>query len=267
MKKTIALASIATLLSSAAMANDTIKAVNNKASIAYTAGTDFDFSKTDIDGLTSGETGGSQNGVTLAVSTQRDMLGVSDVYIAADVTRMTGDTRYTGFADNGGTWVPATAKADYKSLDFALKVGKGFAIAPAAQLTPYVTIGARKWDRDLTAEGSYFEKRSNFHYGLGAILQYAVNDKLVLAAEGSYSLNAKSEVKWVDGGDTYSSDNKGTTKLGFGATYRVTPNMSIFADYTWTQTKFGASNIVNGYADPANTTKTQRVNVGMAYNF
>lgn len=270
MKKYFALSLVAisaVLASGAAMANDTIKAVNNKVGLSYTAGTSFEYSKTDTDGLTSGEKDGSQNGFTLSASTQRDVFGVSDVFLAADVTYMAGDTKYHGYALDDGNWVPATGKTDYDSLDFALKIGKGFAVAPAAQITPYLTVGTRKWDRDQTAEGSYLEKHSNSFWGVGALFQYAVDTKLVLSAEASYALNNSSKVNWVTGGDIYEMDNKGTTKLGFGATYRVTPQLSVFADYAWTQTKFGTSPIVNGYAEPASTTKTQRVNVGVAYNF
>lgn len=264
-----ALAVAALAFSAGASAQDAIKNANNQLRFSWATGTDFDYKKTDADGLTSGENGGSQNGVSITFVNQRDWGTLTDMYFAANVSYLKGDTKYKGWmlAPGSSTWTSAEGKTDYKAVDFDVKVGKGFKISPQAQVTPYVNIGTRTWDRDSVSDGGYLEKHSNSFYGVGAMFQYAATANLVLSADAMFAKNTSSELDWVTGGEKYSMKNKGTNQFGFGANYRLTKDVSLFADYRITETKFGAGSPFRGYVEPANKTKTQRLNVGVAVNF
>lgn len=257
-------------LSTAAMAQNAIYGANNQLRVSAGTQTSFDYKKKDADGLTSGEKDGSQNGISVTYTSQQDLGGISNFYLSASVNYLKGDTKYNGWELLPGNtaWTPATGKTDYKSLDYDLKLGKGFQLdGGRAQVTPYVNIGTRNWTRDSLAYGGYKEKHSNSFYGVGTMFQYALTADLVVSADAMFAKNTNSEVDWVSGGETYNMKNKGTTQLGFGVNYRLTETLSVFADYRIAKTKFGAGDRYQGYVEPANTAKTQRLNVGVAMNF
>lgn len=273
-KSRLFLASIAMGLAAAvaapAMANDAIVQANNQVRIYGSFGTSFDYSKTDADGLRSGEKDGTQTGLGLTLVQQTNLGTIKDVYVAANIGYAKGDTKYNGWALAPGAteWTPYSGKTDYKQLDFDLKLGKAFQILDdQAQVTPYVTVGTRKWNRDAKDFGGNRDVHSNAFYGIGALFQYAVSPSLVLSADAMFAKNRNSEIDWKNGGVTYSMADKGTTRFGLGANYRLTENLSLFGEYVITQTKFGASGVYQGYVEPSSTAKSQRLNVGVAVHF
>lgn len=271
MKKQISLAGLA--LASAAVAHtatagQAIEQANNQLRLGYVKQTDFESKKIYADGLNPKVEGGSQDGFSLALSHQGTVWGIQNLYLSAELGYLTGDANYNGFDADTLQPLQEGHAYDYKSIDFAAKLGKGFALGQQAQFTPYVTAGYSFWRKDGEKSGEYLDELSNRFYGLGAMLQYAVTPQLVLTVDGSYARNGSSQTEWVRDGVTLKHDNKYTKQFGVGVSYSVNQQWSLFANWRLTERKFGVSGVEShGWHERASVTKSQQLHLGAAYQF
>lgn len=257
-----------TVVAHTAMAGQAIEQANNQLRLGYVKQTDFESKKIFADGLNPKVEGGSQDGFALGLSHQGTVWGIQNLYLSAELGYLTGDTDYHGF--DAVTLQPFRQghAYDYKSIDFAAKLGKGFALGTQAQFTPYVTAGYSFWRKDGEKNGDYLDELSNRFYGLGAMLQYAVTPQWVLTLDGSYARNTSSQTEWVRDGVTLKHDNKYTKQWGVGVNYSVNQQWSVFANWRWAQRKFGVSGVEShGWHERASVTKSQQVQIGAAYSF
>lgn len=271
MKKTyfmacMALASAVSVPSAAA--GQAIAQTNNQLRLSYVKQTDFEFKKFFADGLNPKVEGGAQDGFSLGLAHQGTVWGIQDLYLSAELGYLTGNADYNGYDADTLHPLQEANVYDYKSLDFAAKLGKGFALGAQAQLTPYVTVGYSFWRNNGEKSGDYLDELSNRFYGLGAMLQYALTPQWVLMVDGSLARNASSQTQWVRDGVTLKHDNKYTKQFGLGVNYSVNQHWSVFANWRWTERKFGISGVEsNGWHERASVKKSQQLHVGAAYNF
>lgn len=254
-----------------AHAGQGIAHANSQVRLGYAGNTQFESTKRYEDGYHVSAKDGAQHGLFVGVSSQNSALGIANLYVATELTYLTGDNDYDGYGENAqGKMVPLHYKNDYdyEALDFAVKLGKGLPVGPHAQVTPYVTAGYSWWQRDSEKSGGYLDELSNKFYGAGAMVQYEFAPRWVLTVDGSYARNSGSQTDWVRDGVSYQHANKNTKQWGVGVNYSPARRVSVFAKWQVTQREYGASAVDRqGWHEPAVHTKLQQLQLGMALNF
>ena len=261
------------LASSAAFAGTAIDAANNqaRASVSYQK---FDYVELDAykltpDGILDSERG-HQPGVTTSIVMQGDIAGVRKVFFSAEVSRLTGDTAYTGYLQGNGTLKPYSTTTENTFTDYQVKLGKGFQFGPLgqAQVTPYVAIGSYNWLRDSSKdEFGYAERYEHKFFAVGALAQYEITPALVGSVDYQYGRTRSATMTLVDGGTEYALGAKPIHTLNIGVDYAVTKKMHVHANYAYSKFSYGESAPIAGFLEPSSKTKRNLVQVGVGYAF
>lgn len=240
-----------------------------------------------INGATAdGNYGDIKPSYRLYASSQRDFLGIRDLYFAASASYASGSTTYDGALINyiTGAQTPVTQRTPTHLFDWDIRGGKAFALNEdeTVQLIPYLDYAQHHWDRlDGGGEGDYSEYYKHTVLSVGLIGQYVPTDRLVLSAEAQLgylydaSVRAPSHEGLINlGNGEYINGTNGpiilgnhnTVMLGFGADYALTDKFHVTADYRWQRYGYGMG-INNDFTEPKSTTIMQRVEVGIALTF
>jgi opacity protein-like surface antigen len=222
----------------------------------------------------------------LYATAQRDLLGISDLYLGASVSYASGSNTYDGSLVNllTGEQTPVTSRTPTRLFDWNLRAGKAFTLneAETIQLIPYVDYAQHRWDRlDGGDFGDYSEHYSHSVISLGAIGQYSPTERLVLSAEAQLgylydaSVRARALEGYIPVGNGYYLvgpdgpivlGNHGSVMFGLGADYAVTPTFHVTAGYRWQRYGYGVG-VNNSFQEPTSKTVMQRVEVGVALTF
>lgn len=185
---------------------------------------------------------GSQIGLRVGATKQGELFGVENVYLAANLSYVAGDTDYTGYLQNqSGTLVPYSTTTDNTMLDFGVKGGVGFVMGDKAQITPYVGYEYHQWVRDIGNDTPYnvYETYSYHALSVGALGQYVFTPKLVGHADLSIgrTINASMDYRGIS--DEFDLGSKLLTRLDMGVTYRLDNNWNIRGGVALTKYEYG----------------------------
>lgn len=269
------LTALAALLiaSSAAVAGTAIDAANNQVRLTGVH-QNFDYYEYDDYKLTKNwwldsETG-YQSGVSGGLTLQGDLGTVSNVYFDAEVTRITGNTRYNGYLQGGATLIPYQSNTDYTTTDYQFKLGKGITFAGSSrfQLTPYASFGAYNWLRDSSADQyGYAERYKHKFFAVGAMAQYELTPTVVIKADVMQGLTTSPEMTLVADGTLFKLGSKPISQVSVGVDYAMTPQLHLRADYRMTKFSYGESSVIGGFLEPRSKTDRQQLFIGLGYSF
>jgi hypothetical protein len=276
MSKLFALASLACLCTAPVYANDAILNANNLIDVdAVSQNLNY---RENYDSVQTGALydteHGNQAGIALSTSSQTYVMGIADVYAKAWLQYTNGKTNYSG-GQLGGA-VQYTSKTYDNTLDLGYRLGKGLVFdARALQLTPYLSYDYHRWGRSIQ-NGVYNnqtlyggdETYSHSSISLGLLGQWAVTDRLVLSADGSYGTAFASTMSAGNTQDTYALGNHHLTSVAFGADYALNRNLHLNASYSVTQSNYGSSALQSdGSLEPNSTTRLGVASIGVGYAF
>ncbi|MCX4150989.1 MULTISPECIES: hypothetical protein [Paraburkholderia] len=267
----------ATLLCSAAHADEAITAANNEVSISFGAN-DLLYHELDNAHVTGGKYAdseqGSQPAVQVAAVRQGSIFGLEGIYTSAAVTVASGHTNYTGYqislTSPSGIGAPVQTTTSMTEADVALKLGRAF--MPLAsrrlQVTPYLTYEFHVWERGTN------ERYSNSMAGIGLMAQYSITHRVVLSADVTYGKTFGVLLQSMHGLDERLG-SRPSRSASLGVDYAVTPRTHIKASYQVTSFGYGQSNYEKGvfagmqgtWYEPTSRTIQQRVLVGIAHSF
>lgn len=189
-------------------------------------------------------------------------------YLALQYGQNHGNTDYVGQylpLTSVNHYGSVTASSTAKTIDYSLRYGKGFELGGKAMAIPYLEVGSHEWDRGL----GYDETYKHSYYGIGAMLQFAPANKLVLTIDGLVG-KTKSPSIDVANGSLYSGDLGTSTLTRFGASidYAFTQRIHGMVGFDYTDYKYGVSqpNLL-GVWEPDSETKKTMYRVGIGYAF
>lgn len=273
-KIALSLALLTAFAAPAAFAESGIASFNNN--VAVSVGVGQSQYAEHIGNFTADSEKGTNPILGLSLSAQQSLPGVGALYGQLDYSRADGSVGYNGYLQTSSGLVPLTTSSAYRVTDVGLKVGKPFALSEHYQLTPYVQLGRREWDRTLRGTGGYDEAYSNDYYGVGVRSDFLVphtDGKLLVSGNVGVSRNADVQLtaSALPGGLPDMSFGLGAHNrydLGVAVHYKLLPSVAVFAGVDAMKTRFGAS-AVNAYglAEPSSSTEVLSARVGAAYLF
>ena len=239
---------------------------------------------------------GTMPALALNFSRQGALFGVSNVFLALNVSGAVGKTEYTGTtiyqhcrgiipgtnycSSYWPEYGPYSEHDTEATVDVAGKIGKAFPLGARAQVTPYVTIGGHLWNRNVASQNGddYYW---NLEAGPGVLIQYAATNRLVLgvdlAALESFAAHAH------ENGTDFRLGSRPMLTASLSADYAVSKRFHLTARYTVEHFRYGASpseNCSPGETvgpfgtqgpmcsfEPSSWTTTQAMMVGASYAF
>ncbi len=216
----------------------------------------------------------------LDVTRQGTLAGISNVFLALDMTGAVGKTEYTGTAfSTQCNGIPTSilvcspvsrphAERDSEfTFDVDAKIGKAIPLGSRAQVTPYVTVGAQVWDRNaawLNGDDSYRQ----WDAGTGILVQCAATNRLVLgvdvALEEVFGAHAHED------GVVYPLGSRPLLAAALSADYAVTRRLHLAVTYRFQHFRYGISPVrgpQGGSIEPASWTTTQAVMAGIGWRY
>jgi hypothetical protein len=285
-----AIAAAILCVSAAVHADDAITAVNNEVGLSI-GGENISYHEASDGGeLPDGPDGyldsqiRTMPALSLNVTRQGALFGVSNVYLSLAVSGSAGKTQYVGSAEvphcNG---IPGTSsfcsmesftneevaeRDNESSLDASGRVGKASQFGARAQITPYVEFGAHAWNRNLSFMNGN-DVYWNLSGGVGVLGQYALTNRLVvgldLGALESFAANAH------ENGVDFHLGSRPMLTGALSADYAATKHLHLTANYSVAHYRYGGSpSVCIGEScsfEPDSWTTTQTVMVGIAYSY
>lgn len=261
------------LMASVAQANAPIKNANNQIAVSFGAH-DLDYNELDEHNIADGKSLNSENGkqpaIKVSYTTQRDIFGIKDAYLATSIAFAHGDTDYVGYLQGGGALIPFKNTTRSTTTDLNVRVGKGFtfASAPDVQVTPFIGLGYQLWVRDMQGEFGYKEDYSHISYEAGVLAQYAVTPKIVASFDVSTGRTSNSKMTaYLDEDVKFKMTNDTRTSIGIGADYAYSDKIHFSAGYRVTKFRYGESPAVGEFLEPSSKTTTQELTAGIGFQF
>ena len=248
--------------------NNTIKSANNSVGVHF-INKYVDYMETS-NGINLDSETGWASGYSLSASLMKDLFFGND-YFQAQFSRIDDKTRYTG-AYWGGSYGDLVMNNGAKINDYSFRYGKGFDIANNFMLTPYFEFGKHRWDRILPPDSNPSMERYYFHYyGLGALAQGAISDKLVITANAMLGRTVQPRIFVNTPGDS-STLEQGTSfidKLGIDFDYALSPKIHANLGLESVHFKYGISNSSPSgvYLEPDSKTNYKTINLGLSYHY
>ncbi|MDE2029672.1 MAG: hypothetical protein KGI97_03805 [Alphaproteobacteria bacterium] len=211
----------------------------------------------------------SERGWTSSVAAGASMLGRGDapglarnLYLALETEGDFGDVHYNGAYFNSPT-TPLTGTTTESIWTIDGKIGRAFTVDSSLMLTPYLELGYRYWDRQLSSIQD--EKYQHIDTLGGLMVQLAPTRRLVLTGYGSAGTTFSA--KMDTGGNTYNLADSAIYKAGGKIGYDLTPQTEVFTTLDYTYFRYGQSPVVAGAYEPNSHTESTAVRVGIGYHF
>ncbi len=188
---------------------------------------------------------------------------LENAYVALDGGVAFGKAQYNGaFLLVPTTPVQSTTNETVST--FNGRLGRGFVIGKYAMLIPYVEIGFRDWERELSSIQK--EHYQNYDSSGGLLLQVSPMNRLVFSAYGSGGTTFGGTMR-ADG-YTYNLADSALYKMGAKLAVGVTSRIELFGALDYDAFRYGHSQVVgDGTYEPNSRTKETKLRVGIGYHF
>jgi hypothetical protein len=209
---------------------------------------------------------GALPALTLDAARQGNLLGIPDLYTDGALTLISGPTHYSG--SSLATDAPESFSHWTAEVDYSLKMGKGFRVAPRWQVTPYFEYALRYWAR--MSQERYLEN----DVGAGVLTQYAVTPKLVVGADVAMTKPLTADVITPD--FTVHQQSNWNPTMTLSADYALTRRVHLLASYQYRHAHYGQSRtadhttyygIPGNWYEPADRTTQNIVMAGASIAF
>lgn len=190
----------------------------------------------------------------------------SDTYLHLDGQATFGNTHYNGGLQNLQTGVvtPYSGTTNDQIYQINGKIGHFFAVDEGVAVTPYIDLGFRSWQRQLTGPGGYNESYTNGEAMGGLMLQVSPIPRLVLSASGAIGSTLGPEMNTQ--GTTYNLGSstvwRADGKLGFA----LTPKFELTGDVQYSGFAYDQSQTLGGGFEPNSYTHQLTLLTGIAYH-
>jgi hypothetical protein len=211
-------------------------------------------------------------GLQLGLSAMGPMGDVTNIYVMGAFTWIQGRTEYGA---SGGPVTADRSGADIRTLD--IRLGKGFDVAANWMITPYLGVGYRSWNRDLSNRSGpfgYSELYEHGYVGGGLLVQWAATDRIVLSASGLVGTTlAPKMATSFNGGAlidplTYDLGSSAVYMAGLSADYAITREWHANAGVDFLSFRYGASAVaLDGSLEPDSRTSNWTLKAGFGYSF
>lgn len=251
-----------------------ILSVNNQVNLQYIS-SKVDYTEKDDSGAVLDTENGHVPGFAITASVMRDLWFGND-YLQLSYSRTNGNTNYVGSLISGGNYGSVTATSGATVTDYSLRWGAGFPINPQWLVTPFAEIGHHEWDRGVNAGETY----KNSWYGIGAMIQSNVIDKLVVSATGTVGRTSGSSIDVANTNSGFAPSNAFSAGLGDSSFYRLglsldyalTDALHANAGVDYRAFNYGRSGNVTTadgvtYYEPKSESKYTTFTVGLGYSF
>ncbi|HET9121913.1 MAG TPA: hypothetical protein VFN52_00270, partial [Acidiferrobacteraceae bacterium] len=215
-----------------------IVAANNQVGGAWLT-RHVNYTETDSYGVTVDTEKGRVPGAGLFASF---MYGHHHGYLALSYEAFKGTTDYTGQLTSGGGYGSLVGKSGAKITDIAVRDGVGIPLSPGFMLTPYVTLGYHKWERNVTQNmpSGYNETYQHGYYGAGLMGQYSPARRLVLSGRVMLGHTDGARIDVPSVGLSEDLGGGGLYQLGLGVDYAVTTALHAGVRAAYTAWRYGA---------------------------
>ncbi|MDD2878023.1 MAG: hypothetical protein PHT60_13510 [Acidiphilium sp.] len=246
--------------------NPAVVAAETRVSLGVTvAGTQYSES---FDG-TSDQESGVLPGFSVGVSRLGSLLGVSGIYTGVVYNFSGGALAYHGYIQGG----PGQNLLPFDGTDHArfntmeVRLGRAVPLTASVDLIPYVTAGYQNWYRNIGGAGGYGEFYRAALAGVGAKLDFAVSDRLVLSigAEGLAVIGGRASAPALSFAGDFGTSGEEAVHLG--ADWQLGNALHLFAGLGVRHFNYSGSGLSDGYYEPPSNTLVVRSEVGVAFGF
>lgn len=218
---------------------------------------------------TSDQESGVLPGLTAGISRLGPLLGVSGIYTGVVYDFAGGPLTYDGYIQGG----PGAGLAPYTATDHArfnsleVRLGRGVALSPRVDIIPFVAAGYQNWYRDIGGAGGYGEFYRAAVAGLGARVDVAVTDRLVVSAtaEGLAVIGGRASAPALGFAGDFGTSGEEAVHLG--ADWRLGNALHLFAGLGVRHFDYTGSGLDNGIYEPPSSTLIVRSEVGVTFGF
>jgi len=283
-----ALAATGLLFSASAFAaNSAILAANNEIGMAAT-GNLINYQE-HTPSNTPGDTESGWNpGFSVKYSLMKNLVGIHNAYVAIHFGWDKGDINYHGAIQNGlGGHKPYQGTDDATMYRIMARVGEGFGIGNGMMVTPYVFGGYQHWNRDLLGPYGYTEDYHAGVIGLGAMLQDAVTNRLVVTLTPEFgavvggAMNTNPFAKFGIQTSPVTFGTSGEEKISLDADYALTGihrngmGWHLYGGLSYTHFNYTGGSLNGNYKgipihlgyEPLSSTNLFQVSAGVGYSF
>ncbi len=208
-------------------------------------------------------------GFTAAASRLGPLFGVPGIYTGVVYDFAGGPLSYNGYLQGG----PAAGLQPDQATDHArfntveIRLGQALPISSAIDIIPFIAAGYQNWYRNIGGAGGYGEFYRAAIAGVGARLDVAVTDRLVISAtaEGLAVIAGRASAPAL--GFAGGFGTSGEEAVHLGADWRLGNALHLFAGLGVRHFNYTGSKLDNGYYEPPSTTLVVRSEVGLAFGF
>lgn len=211
-------------------------------------------------------------GLQFGLSAMAPIGPIRNAYFMGAFTWLYGRTEYGA---SGGPVTTDRSGANIAALD--IRVGKGFDIAPDWMATPYLGVGYRGWERDLSNRSGPFGYSESYEHGYaggGLLLQWAATDRIVLSASGLIGTTFAPKMTVAFNGGawvlpwTHDLGRSALYMAGLSVNYAMTREWHANAGIDYLSFRYGASGASpDGFYEPESRTSNWTVKAGFGYSF
>lgn len=218
-------------------------------------------------GLSARESG-ALPGFTTSLSRLGTVFGVPDIYTGVVYDFSGGPLAYHGYVQGAGQGLSpydTTDRARFNHVE--VRLGRAMPLTAAVDLIPFIAAGYQNWYRDFSGAGGYGEFYRAALAGVGAKLDVAVSDGLVLSAsaEGLAVLGGRAAAPAL--GFTGNFGTSGEEAVRLGADWRLGNVWHVFAGLGVQHFNYSGSGLNNGYYEPPSSSLVVQSEIGVAFGF
>ncbi len=186
-----------------------------------------------------------------------------------------GDTEYDGaLVDiSTGATTPYKSTTENTIMSLSSKFGYGFPIGKSVMAVPFIDLGLRNWERNLTGIGSYREDYRHGFFAAGAMLHISPAPRwvLTLSGEGGTTFNSQMEAEGLE----YNLGEAAVWRFGGRIGYAVTKRLDLRYSLDYNAFDYGKSPrlaaTLSGIPvwtwEPDSETSETRSMISVAYRF
>ncbi|MCU4159413.1 hypothetical protein AiwAL_04750 [Acidiphilium sp. AL] len=207
-------------------------------------------------------------GFMASMSRLGPVLGVPDVYTGVVYDFSGGPLAYRGYVQGSGQGLSPYDATDHARFNHVeVRLGRALALTSSVDLIPFVVAGYQNWYRNVGGPAGYGEFYRAALAGVGAKLDVAVSDELVLSAsaEGMAVLGGRASAPALDFTGNFGTSGEETVRLG--ADWRLGNVWHVFAGLGVRHFDYAGSGLNNGYYEPPSRTLEFQSEIGVAFGF
>jgi hypothetical protein len=193
---------------------------------------------------------------------------LSDLYLHLDAQATIGQTDYDGGIQDGfGNITPFKTTTDNEIYHITGKIGHFFTVSEGVVLIPYLDLGWRSWDRNISGRGIVNNSRERYQTGEGMgglLLQISPMQRLVLSLSGAAGATLGPQMSTQS--TTFNLQSSTVWQINGKVGYALTPKFELTSEAKFDGFGFGQSAIVNNALEPDSYTHQLSLLVGLAYH-